>query len=360
MLLTTPLQVLADEQLSTPTSQSSTMNNQSEESTSSSDEQTGTSTTQTTTDSTESSTDQSTTDDTTTSSTDTTSTTESSEKPTEDSTTDSTSTTESSSESKPDETKPSEIKPSESKPEKPNTGSSTNESQTQPTTEPSNNQQAPSVAPNNQAKATSEEQQVKPAESESKPYHQTPTAPIQELVPSSKETAEGNIHFEKDESVESFVRKIGESARKVGQENDLYASVMIAQAILESASGQSQLAQAPNYNLFGIKGTHNGKGVSFATQEDLGDGTLYTTQATFRQYENYEDSLNDYAQLLKEGLTGNSQFYSGVWKTNAKTYQEATKFLTGRYATDTKYDQKLNGLIETYHLTDFDKESRMW
>ncbi|PEH49708.1 glucosaminidase domain-containing protein [Enterococcus faecium] len=339
MLLTTPLQVLADEQLSIPASQSSTMNNQSEESTSSSDEQTGTSTTHTTTDSTESSTDQSTPEDTT-------STTESAEKPTEDSTTNSTSTTESSSESKTDETKPSETKPSESKPEKPNTGSSTNESQTQSTTEPSNNQ----------VKAPNEEQQAKPAESESKPYHQTPTAPIQELVPSSKETAEGNIHFEKDESVESFVRKIGESARKVGQENDLYASVMIAQAILESASGQSQLAQAPNYNLFGIKGTHNGKGVSFATQEDLGDGTLYTTQATFRQYENYEDSLNDYAQLLKEGLTGNSQFYSGVWKTNAKTYQEATKFLTGRYATDTNYNQKLNGLIETYDLTSYDKE----
>lgn len=355
MLLTTPLKVLADEQLSTATSQSSTMNNQSEESISSSDEQTGTSTTQTMTDSTESSTNQSTTDKPTISSTDTTSTTESSEKPKEDSTTDSTITAESS-ESKPDETKTSETKPSEAKPEQPNTGSSANETQKQPTTEDSNNQQTPSVASNNQLTATNEEQQAKPAESESKPYHQTPTAPIQELVPSSKETAEGNIHFEKDESVESFVRKVGESARKVGQENDLYASVMIAQAILESASGQSQLAQSPNYNLFGIKGTHNGKGVSFATQEDLGDGTLYTTQATFRQYENYEDSLNDYAQLLKEGLTGNSQFYSGVWKTNAKTFQEATKFLTGRYATDTKYDQKLNGLIETYHLTDYDKE----
>lgn len=355
MLLTTPLQVLADEQLSTATSQSSTMNNQSEEPISSSDEQTGTSTTQTMTDSTESSTNQSTTDKPTTSSTDTTSTTESSEKPKEDSTTDSTITAESS-ESKPDETKTSETKPSEAKPEQPNTGSSANETQKQPTTEDSNNQQTPAVASNNQLTATNEEQQAKPAESESKPYHQTPTAPIQELVPSSKETAEGNIHFEKDESVERFVRKVGESARKVGQENDLYASVMIAQAILESASGQSQLAQAPNYNLFGIKGTHNGKGVSFATQEDLGDGTIYTTQATFRQYENYEDSLNDYAQLLKEGLTGNSQFYSGVWKTNAKTFQEATKFLTGTYATDTKYDQKLNGLIETYHLTDYDKE----
>ncbi|HFD1766315.1 TPA: peptidoglycan DD-metalloendopeptidase family protein, partial [Enterococcus hirae] len=108
--------------------------------------------------------------------------------------------------------------------------------------------------------------------------------------------------------------------------------------------------------LFGIKGTYNGKGVTFATQEDLGDGTLYTTQATFRQYENYEDSLNDYAQLLKEGLIGNSYFYDGVWKTNAKTYQEATKFLTGRYATDTSYDKKLNGLIETYKLTTYDKE----
>nr|WP_202118739.1 glucosaminidase domain-containing protein [Enterococcus faecium] len=191
---------------------------------------------------------------------------------------------------------------------------------------------------------------------ETKNYHQAPSAPIQELVPSSTQDNEGTIHFEKDASVETFIRKISESARKIGQENDLYASVMIAQAILESASGQSQLAQAPNYNLFGIKGTHNGKGVSFATQEDLGNGTLYTTQATFRQYESYEESLKDYAKLLKEGLVGNTSFYDGVWKSKAKTYQEATKFLTGRYATDTQYDQKLNGLIETYELTTFDKE----
>ena len=260
-------------------------------------------------------------------------------------------------------TKPSETNPVEQPTTKPS--ESGNHGATQPTkpTQPAEGTPSQPVATqsstteqNTQPKVETKAQAQPTVQEESKAYHQAPTAPIQELVPSSKETAEGNIHFEKDESVESFVRKIGESARKVGQENDLYASVMIAQAILESASGQSQLAQAPNYNLFGIKGTHNGKGVSFTTQEDLSDGTLYTIQATFRQYENYEDSLNDYAQLLKEGLTGNSQFYSGVWKTNAKTYQEATKFLTGRYATDTKYDQKLNGLIETYHLTDYDKK----
>ncbi|EGP4986492.1 peptidoglycan DD-metalloendopeptidase family protein [Enterococcus faecium] len=254
-----------------------------------------------------------------------------------------------------DTTKPSETKPVE----QPNTKPSESGSQevTQPT-KPAEVTPSQSVAP--QSSTTVQNTQPKAEEAtiqeEPKAYHQAPTAPIQELVPSSKQDNEGNIHFEKDESVESFIRKIGESARKIGQENDLYASVMIAQAILESASGQSQLAQAPNYNLFGIKGTHNGKGVSFATQEDLGDGVFYTTQATFRQYQSYEDSLNDYAQLLKEGLTGNSHFYDGVWKTNAKTYQEATKFLTGRYATDTKYDKKLNGLIETYDLTTYDKE----
>lgn len=257
-------------------------------------------------------------------------------------------------------TKPSETKPVEQPTTKPS--ESVNQEVTQPTkpaeVTPSQpvSKQPSTTGQNAQPKAETKAQTQATVQEESKAYRQSPTAPIQELVPSSKQDSEGNIHFEKDESVESFVRKIGESARKVGQENDLYASVMIAQAILESASGQSQLAQAPNYNLFGIKGTHNGKGVSFATQEDLGDGTLYTTQATFRQYENYEDSLNDYAQLLKEGLTGNSHFYDGVWKKNAKTYQEATKFLTGRYATDTSYDKKLNGLIETYDLTKYDKE----
>ena len=257
-------------------------------------------------------------------------------------------------------TKPSETKPVEQPTKKPS--ESVNQEVTQltkpaevPPSQPVSKQPS-TTGQNAQPKAETKARTQATVQEESKAYRQSPTAPIQELVPSSKQDSEGNIHFEKDESVESFIRKIGESARKIGQENDLYASVMIAQAILESASGQSQLAQAPNYNLFGIKGTHNGKGVSFATQEDLGNGTLYTTQATFRQYENYEDSLNDYAQLLKEGLTGNSHFYDGVWKTNAKTYQEATKFLTGRYATDTSYDKKLNGLIETYDLTKYDKE----
>ena len=355
LFVTTPLQVLADEKPSNVTTEQSTTVNTDHSTTANTD----TTKEETTTDSSSEQSEQKpseSTDQMTNSTTDSSQTTESKPETTTPSTTDS---------SQPenntqDTTKPSETKPVEQPTTKPS--ESGNHGVTQPTkpAEVTSSQsvgtQPSTTGQNAQLKAETKAQAQSIVQEESKAYHQASTAPIQELVPSSKQDNEGNIHFEKDESVESFIRKIGESARKIGQENDLYASVMIAQAILESASGQSQLAQAPNYNLFGIKGTHNGKGVSFATQEDLGNGTLYTTQATFRQYENYEDSLNDYAHLLKEGLTGNSHFYEGVWKTNAKTYQEATKFLTGRYATDTSYDKKLNGLIETYDLTKYDKE----
>ena len=350
LFVTTPLQVLADEKPSNVTTEQSMTVNTDHSTTANTD----TTKEETTTDSSSEQPEQKpseSTDQMTNSTTDSSQTTESKPETTTSSTTDS---------SQPENNTQDTTKPVKQPTTKPS--ESGNHGVTQPTkpTEVTPSQpvtpQTSITGQNTQPKVEIKAQAQPTVEEESKAYHQAPTAPIQELVPSSNQDSEGNIHFEKDESVESFIRKIGESARKIGQENDLYASVMIAQAILESASGQSQLAQAPNYNLFGIKGTHNGKGVSFATQEDLGNGTLYTTQATFRQYENYEDSLNDYAQLLKEGLTGNSHFYEGVWKTNAKTYQEATKFLTGRYATDTSYDKKLNGLIETYDLTKYDKE----
>lgn len=171
----------------------------------------------------------------------------------------------------------------------------------------------------------------------------------------SEESSE-TIHFAKNETTETFILKVGRTAQLVAQENDIYGSVMIAQAILESGNGNSQLAQEPHYNLFGIKGSYKGQSVSFATQEDFGNGYLYITQANFRSYRSYKDSFEDYALLLKEGLVNNHDFYSGSWKSNTTNYKEATKNLQGKYATDTTYAEKLNALIETYHLTEYDKQ----
>ncbi|OTE88312.1 hypothetical protein B1K96_36515, partial [Escherichia coli] len=72
----------------------------------------------------------------------------------------------------------------------------------------------------------------------------------------------------------AFIAEIATYAQPVANANDLYASVMIAQAILESGWGRSSLSKAPNYNLFGIKGSYNGQTVYMSTLEYLNNQWL--------------------------------------------------------------------------------------
>ena len=184
-------------------------------------------------------------------------------------------------------------------------------------------------------------------------------ATVQEIQPPlPAEKVEENYQFSvaRNQTTEEFIQTIAADAQQIAWDEGLYASMMIAQAILETGSGNSQLAQPPHHNLFGIKGSYQGKQVAFATQEDQGNGQLYTIQSAFRQYPSYKESLEDYAALLKNGISGNGSFYQAAWKENAATYQEAAKALTGRYATDTSYDKKLTALIEAYELTLYDQE----
>lgn len=157
-----------------------------------------------------------------------------------------------------------------------------------------------------------------------------------------------------NETNQQFIMKIGNQARKIAHKNDLYASIMIAQACLESNYGKSTLASEPNYNLFGIKGSYKGKSVNMLTQEDTSKGFVSLT-SHFRKYSSYEESLKDYVALMKQGTTGNSQLYHSVFKKNSKKYEDATQALTGVYATDRQYHTKLNAIIDAYDLTRFDK-----
>lgn len=161
--------------------------------------------------------------------------------------------------------------------------------------------------------------------------------------------------FNKNQSTDLFIKKIGETAREIGQKNNVYSSVMIAQAILESGSGNSSLASEPNYNLFGIKGKYKGQGVTFQTLEQDEAGANYQISAEFRKYPSYKESLEDYAKLIKNGISGNSDFYKAAWKNQTSSYEEATKHLQGRYATDKQYAEKLNAIIKAYDLTEFDQ-----
>lgn len=160
--------------------------------------------------------------------------------------------------------------------------------------------------------------------------------------------------FSKNQSTDQFLAKLAKDARKIGQDEDIYASVMLAQAILESGSGNSALASEPNYNLFGIKGKFNGQSVSFNTLEQDDQGKNYQIKADFRKYPSYKESMEDYAKLIKKGVSGNSEIYKGAWKSETSNYKEATKHLQGRYATDKQYASKLNAIIDAYDLTQYD------
>ena len=153
---------------------------------------------------------------------------------------------------------------------------------------------------------------------------------------------------------QAFIQQVGPMAQQVASVNDLYASVMIAQAILESGWGQSTLTTQAN-NMFGIKGSYNGQYVEMRTMEDDGNGNLYEIVAKFRKYPSLKESFEDNAHVLKTtSFSPGVYFYSGAWKSNTSSYRDATQWLQGRYATDTTYAGKLNNLIETYNLTQFD------
>ncbi len=163
---------------------------------------------------------------------------------------------------------------------------------------------------------------------------------------------ENTVHFAATSN--PFLNQLIPHAYEIANDNDLYASVMMAQAILESGWGQSGLSLPPYNNLFGIKGNYNGQSAVFDTLEDDGTGNYYGIKDGFRVYPSFHESLEDYADILRHGISGAPYFYAGTWKSNTNSYQDATAWLTGRYATDTSYGTKLNQIIEANDLTKYD------
>ncbi|XTS21409.1 LysM peptidoglycan-binding domain-containing protein [Enterococcus faecium] len=176
-------------------------------------------------------------------------------------------------------------------------------------------------------------------------------APLVQPVPVQAD--ETPVQFGARINTAAFITEIATYAQPIAQANDLYASVMIAQAVVESGWGSSALSQAPYYNLFGIKGSYQGQTVYMDTLEFLNNQWV-NKKEPFRQYPSFAESFNDNAYVLRNTSFGNGYYYAGTWKSNTKSYTDATACLTGRYATDPGYAGKLNNIIATYGLTQYD------
>ncbi|MCY7572355.1 phage tail protein [Bacillus pumilus] len=147
-----------------------------------------------------------------------------------------------------------------------------------------------------------------------------------------------------------FIKKLAPGAQKVYKKYNVLASLVIAQGCLESGFGSSGLSKQAN-NLFGIKGTYNGKYVLMWTSEQDKKGNVTRIQAKFRKYPSYAESLADLGSLY----TRLSRYKKVVGE---KDYKKATAAVSkAGYATDIHYPSKLNSIIEKYNLTKYDGET---
>ena len=153
----------------------------------------------------------------------------------------------------------------------------------------------------------------------------------------------------------TFLNTATRQAQKVAKKYGLYPSVMIAQAIVESNWGQSGLAVNAN-NLFGMKADDSWPGATYSakTREEDKNGKSYYVTAKFRKYNTYQESFDDNGKKLRLGVSWQPDRYQGTWLENASSYTDATKALTGTYATANNYNTILNSRITAYNLTQYD------
>ena len=120
------------------------------------------------------------------------------------------------------------------------------------------------------------------------------------------------------------------------------ASITLGQGVLESASGNSKLAKNCN-NHFGIKCRSNWTGTFCLADDDAKD-------ECFRGYPSVYESYRDHSLFLK-----NSKRYFPLFELSATDYKGwATGLREAGYATNPSYANILIGVIEKYHLGQFD------
>ena len=122
------------------------------------------------------------------------------------------------------------------------------------------------------------------------------------------------------------------------------ASIKLAQAILESASGTSKLSKNAN-NHFGIKCHNSWEGEKIFMDDD-------EKNECFRKYDSDIESYRDHSIFLSSRGRYSELFDNNDYKKWASGLKKAG------YATNKEYDKLLIKLIKKYNLDDFDLKKR--
>jgi len=145
-------------------------------------------------------------------------------------------------------------------------------------------------------------------------------------------------------TTEAYIQKWKAECVRQMEMHGIPASITMAQGILESGSGSSELATEAN-NHFGIKCHKDWTGKKFYKDDDK-------KNECFRVYENAEASFEDHSFFLKR------ERYASLFELKPTDYKGWAHGLKKcGYATNPKYPQLLIELIEKHRLHELDQEA---
>lgn len=167
-------------------------------------------------------------------------------------------------------------------------------------------------------------------------------------------------------SSEQIVAKVGPLFTKDQEKTGVLAAVSMAQFILESSYGKSELAQNAN-NCFGMKKSLSGNTWSGSKWDGTSvyvkstaehTGTEYINiNAAFRKYPNIEDSIEDHSAYLIGAKNGSKLRYAEL--KGETDYKKAAQIIkNGGYATSPTYVENLCKVIEKWDLTKYNASSK--
>jgi peptidoglycan hydrolase FlgJ len=141
-----------------------------------------------------------------------------------------------------------------------------------------------------------------------------------------------------------FVDLVMPTIRRAASALGLNPLGLLAQAALETGWGQRMPRTAdgsPSFNMFGVKGGDSWTGAkATADTMEFSNGVATPRRTAFRAYASIEDSVNDFANLLK-----NSPRYRDAVAAGNDTEKYIAGIGKSGYATDPEYANKLSQIL---------------
>jgi flagellar protein FlgJ len=168
------------------------------------------------------------------------------------------------------------------------------------------------------------------------------TVPVADIDTSAISTKPGKSMFA---SADDFISTMLPMAERAAKRIGVDPRYLVAQAALETGWGKKMIAQrdgSSSHNLFGIKTGSSWKGDSArATTTEFEKGKEVKEVASFRAYNSFEQSFQDYVSFLQ-----NNDRYQGALDSAARPDQFMKELQRAGYATDPQYARKVNQIAK--------------